>query len=57
VVTLLRENRARLDALAEALLEHETLDEEDAYKVAGVPHPEATPAETYSAAARSTTRR
>jgi cell division protease FtsH len=36
VVTLLRENRARLDALAEALLEHETLDEEEAYAIAGV---------------------
>jgi cell division protease FtsH len=30
VVTLLTENRARLDTLANALLEHETLDEDDA---------------------------
>jgi cell division protease FtsH len=28
----LRENRARLDRLASALLEHETLDELDAYR-------------------------
>jgi cell division protease FtsH len=36
VVTLLRENRAKLDSLASALLEHETLDEDDAYAAAGV---------------------
>jgi cell division protease FtsH len=39
VVALLREERARLDALAEALLVEETLDEEDAYAVAGVQRP------------------
>ncbi|MEV6121514.1 ATP-dependent zinc metalloprotease FtsH [Streptomyces sp. NPDC052077] len=33
----LREHRARLDALAEALLADETLDEADAYRIAGVP--------------------
>jgi cell division protease FtsH len=33
---LLRDNRGKLDALAEALLEHETLDEDDAYAAAGV---------------------
>jgi cell division protease FtsH len=32
----LRENRVRLDRLAAALLEHETLDELDAYRVAGL---------------------
>ncbi|HEU0247688.1 MAG TPA: ATP-dependent zinc metalloprotease FtsH, partial [Gaiellaceae bacterium] len=36
VVILLTENRARLDALAQALLEHETLDEDDAYAAAGL---------------------
>src|SRR5919201_1436972 len=36
VTALLDENRARLDSLAEALLEHETLDQPDAYKAAGV---------------------
>ena len=37
VVALLSENRDKLDSLAAALLEHETLDEEDAYAAAGVP--------------------
>ncbi|MEN3317576.1 MAG: cell division protease FtsH [Mycobacterium sp.] len=36
VVALLRENRVKLDALASALLEHETLDENDAYAAADV---------------------
>jgi cell division protease FtsH len=45
---LLRENRERLDALAHALLERETLDEEDVYRVAGIdrglqPQPIAAP--------------
>ncbi|GGV79501.1 ATP-dependent zinc metalloprotease FtsH [Streptomyces thermoviolaceus] len=35
----LRDHRARLDALAEALLANETLDEADAYRVAGIPRP------------------
>jgi cell division protease FtsH len=56
VVTLLGENRERLDALAQALLEHETLDEDDAYAAAGVTRPEAPPAATYATAARATTR-
>jgi cell division protease FtsH len=38
VVDLLRANRGKLDALASALLEHETLDEDEAYAVAGVEH-------------------
>src|SRR5207244_11431895 len=36
VVALLEENRSKLDALAAALLEHETLGEDDAYAAAGV---------------------
>jgi cell division protease FtsH len=38
VQALLRENRDKLDSLAHALLEHETLDEDDAYAAAGVEH-------------------
>ena len=38
VVNLLTENRDKLDSLAHALLEHETLDEDDAYAAAGVAH-------------------
>ena len=53
VVTLLTENRARLDALASALLEHETLDEEDAYAAAGVTRPPTTLVGDLAAAARS----
>ena len=33
----LREHRGRLDALAQALLEQETLEEADAYRIAGIP--------------------
>ena len=36
VLALLRENRDQLDALAQALLEHETLDQADAYAAAGI---------------------
>jgi cell division protease FtsH len=36
VVTLLQQNRNRLESLAQALLEHETLDEDEAYAAAGV---------------------
>jgi cell division protease FtsH len=49
----LKANRDKLDSLAKALLEHETLDEEDAYAAAGVPRNAAPPAEAYAAAARS----
>jgi cell division protease FtsH len=55
VVTLMTENRDRLDSLAEALLEHETLDEDDAYAAAGVEHPQEVRGETLTAAARVTT--
>jgi cell division protease FtsH len=53
VVTLVTENRARLDALASALLEHETLDEDDAYAAAGVTRPQATAAGELAVVARS----
>jgi cell division protease FtsH len=36
---LLRENRARLDAMVEQLLDHETLDEPEIYAAAGIPLP------------------
>jgi cell division protease FtsH len=55
VVALLEENRAKLDSLAAALLEHETLDEDDAYAAAGVEHSERVAADSYSAAARART--
>jgi cell division protease FtsH len=50
VIALLERERRRLDALAHALLEHETLDQPDAYRVAEVapaqlePDAELTPA-------------
>jgi cell division protease FtsH len=53
VVELLRENREHLDSLAEALLEHETLDEDAAYEAAGVPHADTEGGEPLTAAARS----
>jgi len=53
VVALLEENRDKLDLLARALLEHETLDEEDAYAAAGVPRAAAPSAAPSSVAARS----
>ena len=40
-IELLRSNRDKLESLAAALLQHETLDEVDAYRAAGVPHPDA----------------
>ena len=45
---LLRENRSRLDAVAQQLLLHETLDEREVYAAAGIPRP--TPAEREKAA-------
>src|SRR6266487_111899 len=48
VVALLQENRSKLDSLATALLEHETLDEDDAYAAAGVARVDAPAADSYS---------
>jgi cell division protease FtsH len=54
VVALLTENRSRLDSLAQALLEHETLDEDDAYAAAGVePRPRSLAGDLAVAARRS----
>jgi cell division protease FtsH len=55
VVALLEKNRGRLDSLVAALLEHETLDEADAYAAAGVERAPAPSGDTYAAAARSRT--
>ena len=55
VLALLKQNRSKLDSLATALLEHETLDEEDAYAAAGVPRAGTSSGESYAAAARSRT--
>ena len=55
VLTLLQENRDKLDSLANALLEHETLDEDDAYAAAGVARTPQAGADSYAAAARSRT--
>jgi cell division protease FtsH len=55
IMALLQEERDRLDALAEALLVHETLDAEDAYAAVGLvrpvvedPHPPLTVQDTVS---------
>jgi ATP-dependent Zn protease len=55
VVGLLRDERDRLDALADALLVHETLDADDAYAAVGLvrpvveePHPPLTVEDTVS---------
>jgi cell division protease FtsH len=55
VLILLKENRGRLDSLAEALLEHETLDEDDAYAAAGLARAPATTVGELATAARSMT--
>ena len=39
----LRDHREQLEALTRALLEHETLDEADAYRIAGVDRAPPTP--------------
>jgi cell division protease FtsH len=53
VVALLEENRDKLDSLAGALLQHETLDEEDAYAAAGLSRSAVQSAAAYSTAAQS----
>jgi cell division protease FtsH len=55
VDTLLTENRSRLDALASALLERETLDEDDAYDAARVTRPKTTQPGEHTVAARTRT--
>ena len=45
VIKLLERERGRLDALARALLERETLDQPEAYEVAGVELSETLPVE------------
>src|SRR4051794_24261009 len=50
VIELLDNERERLEALANALLERETLDQPEAYEVAGVPRPEAEPSAQAEAA-------
>jgi cell division protease FtsH len=57
VLALLEQNRSKLDSLAAALLEHETLDEEDAYAAAGVPRAAKPSSDSYAAVARSRTDR
>jgi cell division protease FtsH len=51
VIALLERERGRLDALAHALLERETLDQQEAYEVAGIEQPEVDAGEEAKAAA------
>jgi cell division protease FtsH len=53
VLSLLEQNRDKLDSLASALLEHETLDEEDAYAAAGVPRTTTAAGDDLATAART----
>jgi cell division protease FtsH len=48
---IIRDNRAKLDAIVEQLLAHETLDEAAVYEAAGIPRPPATEAAPPRAAA------
>jgi cell division protease FtsH len=51
VIDLLERQHERLDALAHALLEHETLDQREAYRIAGIPAPAADDTRRETAAA------
>jgi cell division protease FtsH len=53
VVALLEENRDKLDSLARALLEHETLDEDEAYAAAGVERAATATASGYAVPAQA----
>jgi cell division protease FtsH len=53
VIQLLEQERDRLESLAKALLERETLDQPEAYEVAGVPLPGVDSAEQAKATAAS----
>jgi cell division protease FtsH len=52
VTKLLERERHRLDALVQALLERETLDQEDAYRLAGVEMPSIPPEQEAKASAQ-----
>jgi len=52
VLELLSHHRRQLDSLAAALVEHETLDEDDAYAAAGVEHRPSAEAEELATSAR-----
>jgi cell division protease FtsH len=52
VLSVLRQNRPRLDSVAAALLEHETLDEAEAYAASGVDRPNGASG-AYAVAART----
>jgi cell division protease FtsH len=56
VIHLLEEHREQLDALAHALLDRETLDQQEAYEVAGVAPHDTEPAEEAKAAAAAPAR-
>ncbi|MBV9166356.1 MAG: ATP-dependent zinc metalloprotease FtsH [Solirubrobacterales bacterium] len=54
VTDLLRSHRGKLDSLVQALLDHETLDEADAYAAAGLPRRQASEPERQPAVTEAT---